>query len=314
MAIRVIERGESRGWTTDETGLKTFTRQWLVEADAAIDEPTANDAVNLFDPTSILYASHPSWPWALCRKVTGRSASKLALQWVVDASYSTGPFRAMGAGGGTGLGFDGTAGNTTAPTAQQANSTPANQRPPTLSVKRRDVVKALEKNAVTGLPVVNSVGDKFDPAPEVFRSHHIFTYEFFRSPSELNWASRSTYQDSINLAAVVILGQTYPQYALRCVDYSLDSVWETGAAGLEFFWKLTCVIEHDPDTWKVKILNTGRRKIVSGKAVQIVDGNGQPVSDPVPLDGGGNPIDPGGTYSYIDQDGYVPLSWSNILA
>ena len=48
------------------------------------------------------------------------------------------------------------------------------------------------------------------------------------------------------------------------------------------------------------------------RAVHIYDGNGQPVADPVPLDGSGTPIEPGGNYAYAEYDGYLPVDWSNI--
>jgi hypothetical protein len=45
------------------------------------------------------------------------------------------------------------------------------------------VTEPLETDAATGNPVVNNVGDPFDPPVEVFRSHRIITCKFFRSPA-----------------------------------------------------------------------------------------------------------------------------------
>jgi hypothetical protein len=271
------------------------------------------DAVVAVDPTAALYASHPYWASALCRSLAAKPNGS-ARVWRVTASYSSAPFEAKGDGSGTGA-------NSTSPDVGQSNQTPADQRPPTISISRKEVSKVLEKDAVTGDRIVNTVGDPFDPLPEIFRSRHLITWKFHRTPVQLDWAARSSWHDTINSLAVNILGKNYPAFSLRCTDYSLDTVWETGPAGLAFFFALTVVAEFDPDTWKVKILNTGKRKWVGSmgdptnprKPQTIVDSAGQPVADPVPLTAAGDPVSVDGAppfpYHYVEPDGYVPLDW-----
>jgi hypothetical protein len=47
----------------------------------------------------------------------------------------------------------------------------------------------------------------------------------------------------------------------------------------------------DPNTWKVKVLNQGFRELKSGKLVQVMGDDGEPVNDPVLLDEDGLKLD-----------------------
>lgn len=311
----VKERWQGRKATTDEQGVRTLKRQWYVTTDAdAVAEPAVIDGVIAADASAALYAPHPAWGWAVCRKLEATPNGGPRV-WLVDAEYSSGSFKASGDGSGTG-------GNTTSPSPEQSNSTPANQRPPTIKIGGRDVTKVLEKDAITGDRVLNTVGDPFDPLPEVQRTYDAITITFFRLPAALNWTTRRLFRDSINNAAYTVLGATYAANTLRCAAYDLDAVWETGETGMQLFFQLTVQLLHDPDGWQPKILNTGRRLLhpaappvlAEPVLVQIVDSAGQPVADPVPLDEDGTPVAPGGTYHYVEPAGYVPRNWTTLLA
>jgi hypothetical protein len=320
--IDIIEQWQGRGATTDEKGVRTLKRQWVVTTDSDLTwEPTVIDAVIAVDPSAALYASHPAWPWALCREITADPNGGPRV-WTVQASYSTAPFEAKGDGSGNaGSGTPEDPGNPTSPSASVSNDTPADLRPPTLSITRKEVTKVLEKDVETGDRVLNNVGDPFDPLPEVFRSHHLITWKFFRAPADLSWGVRGKWLDSINDDDVVVVGRTYPPHSLRCVDYSITSVWETGALGLSYFWEVTVQAEYDPDLWDVEILNTGRRKRIAGsvgdpdnppRLVAIVDEHGQPVADPVPLGAGGEPLGPDDDPVYVTVAGYKPFNWNGV--
>ncbi|MDY3558126.1 hypothetical protein R5W23_000847 [Gemmata sp. JC673] len=306
MAVtKIIPRWQDRGAETDEKGVQTLTRGWIVETnDDLTSEQVVIDSVVLVYPTAALYAPHPHWPPAVCRKLRAKPHEG-PRNWLVTADYSSAPFAANG---------DGTGGsNPTSPSAGQSNSAPANERAPTITVGRKEVSKPLEKDAVTGARVLNTLGDPFDPPAEVFRSNHVITAKFFRSPEQLDWANRSKWMDSVNQATVTILGRPYTAATLRCTEYSLDTVWETGPSGMTFLFAITVQAEFNPDGWQPKILNTGRRRkgATSGDPpVAIVDANGQPVTDPVPLDAAGVPVAPGGAYHYVEPKGYVEKQWN----
>ncbi len=311
--IKVAPRWQDRGATTDENGVRTLTRGWFVTTDDdATGEPEVIDSVGDFDSSVGLYKPHPNWKWAICRKIVGEPNGS-ARQWLVKADYSTAPFPAKGDGSG--------GANTTTPDVTQSNSQPADQRAPTIQISRKEVTKVLEKDAVTGDRVVNTVGDPFDPSAEVFRSHQLITFKFYRTPAQLNWALRGGWHDTINSKVVTILGKNYPALTLRCTAYDLDTVWETGPVGLALFFALTVQAEYDPDGWQPKILNTGRRRWVGSlgdpsnprRLAAIVDGNGQPVADPVPLTAGGDVVDvnvANPVYHYVEPAGYFPVDWN----
>lgn len=313
MAVtKVAERWEARRFTTGEDHVQSFVRQWTVELDdPATAETAIADAVVAFDRSARMYARHPAWRWAVCRSLTG-APEKGPLAWLVTATYSTAPFRAAGTGL-AGLGAPDLP-DPDEPSVESTNRTPADARPPSVTVSRTQVTEPLEKDAVTGLTVTNTVGDRFDPPVEVFRSRLVFTFRIFRARADLKWKTRSAFLDSVNDAPVTILGTTYPAETLRCTDYSAESVWETGPAGMGFYFALTVQAEYDPDGWVLEILNTGRRKNQGGEAVAVVDKAGQPVSDPVLLSAGGLPVPPGGNAHYVFYRGYVRKDWSALLA
>jgi hypothetical protein len=322
MAIEAIgPRYQDRKGTTNEDGTRTLVRAWNVTTTSDADgEPQVIDGVIAADASAELYAAHPNWAWATCRghEATPNGGPRV---WIVKATYSTSQFKASGDGSGEGS-------NGAAPNPAQSMDAQADARPPNIKVARKEVTKVLEKDADTGDRVVNTVGDPFDPLPEVFRSHHVITWTFCRKPSALNWSARAAFMDSVNLAAFVILGKTYPARTLRCTAYDVGSVWDKGEAGQEFFFELTVTAEYDPDTWDVKILNRGRRRWIAGsegdpanppRYEYIRDHTGQVVQEPVPLTEAGDvvpAVEPGEdpAYHYVEPKGYVPRSWATILA
>lgn len=330
MAVtHVGPRWQDRKGTTDEDGTRTLVRSWNVTTDSDDDaEPVVIDGVIAVDDSAGLFEPHPAWAWAVCRNIAA-APNGGPRQWIVTATYKTSPFAASGDGSGTGA-------NGTSPNPAQSMDAAADSRPPNIKVSRKEVSKVLEYDAVDvadGVEdparVVNTVGDPFDPLPEVFRSHHVITFTFCRKPAALNWSTRSAFMDTLNNAGFTILGRTYPAKSLRCTAYDLGSVWDKGDAGMEFFFELTVTVEYDPDGWQPKILNRGRRQWIPGSEGEpelnpprleyIRDHAGQVVSEPVPLTAAGAPVpavEPGEVpaYHYVEPNGYVPVSWTNLLA
>lgn len=320
MAVTGVgERWQGRGASVDEQGVRTLKRQWIVETDDdATGESAVVDAVLLFDNTAALYYPHPQYVFAICRSLDIEPSAS-AKQWFVTAKYSSAAFGSAGDGSGVG-GNDSTPAGSSAPGSGggQSNSTPAEQRPPTLAVTKRDVTELLEKD-LDGDPVVNNLGDPFIPPPEVRRSKRVFTWKFFRRPDQLQWDQRDQWLDSINGDDVYILGKTYPRGTLWCADYSFETVWENSSTGLSFYFALTAQAEYDPRGWDVVLLNTGRRKLVSGEIgnpfdppvlAVVTDQAGQPVADPVPLTATGEQWVTGDDYEYLDDYiGYREYNW-----
>lgn len=315
--INFIKRWQDRGATDDEKGNTELRRGWIVETNAdATDAPEVINALVGFDPSAAMFAPHPSFPRALLRKRSCDPHTS-ARQWLVKAEYSSAPFEAKG--DGTQLRPDGSPQTP----ADQSHVIPADQRPFTISIARKEVTKPLEFDVVTEEDIVNTVGDPFDPPIEVFRSHHIITWKFKKKPQDLNWPFRSAYLDSVNDAEFQLFGRTYEPFSLRCIAYDLDTEWDTGPDNsLILYMALTVQAEFDPDGWKLMTLNTGRRKQVGSqfdpdnpvRKVAIVDEQGQPVADPVPLDATGVPVLPGGAFKHVENDGYIPKNWQFLLS
>lgn len=321
MAIAdVIHDPEGRSGGVDRDAVRTLGEEFTVTTtDPADGVPAVIDGLILWNTGQFawvaLYQPHPDYPRALSTGATAKAVGKSGKVWRVTVGFSSAAFPARGDGGLTVSGLDAPAiTSDTTPNVSQSNQTPANERPPVVNITRKEITVPLEKDAVTGDRVVNKVGDPFIPAPEVFRSHELITFEFHRKPADLNWPARSAFKDKINSNAPVILGKTYPAHSLRVIDYSESTVWDQGATGLELFFKLTVQLEYKPDLWKISLLNTGRRGRPAGAAltdpiVILHDENGQPVADPVPLDLNGYPV-VAGAYEYVNVDGYQIVDFS----
>lgn len=312
----VWEHWDGRGATTDEKGVRTLKRAWHAETDSDLTaEPDVVTAVVLYDRTAALYAPHPAWPWAVCRKITvGPAGGPRA--WKVEAEYSSAAMEAR------------TDGGRGASPADNSQDKPAELRPPTVSVSRKEITVPLEKDVATNKPVANTMGDPFIPPPEVFRSHLLFTFKFFRRPDQLNWLARAAFIDTVNKAAVTVLGVSYPAKTLRCTDYAVEATWEAGPAGMALYFAFTVQVEYNPALasdgstlgWRLEVLNAGKRQLVSAapdfaqRPQLITDAAGQPVADPVPLDANSRPVAPGGPYTYLTFDGYPAVDWTDLVA
>jgi len=321
MAITVKELGEARGWTTSEDGTRVLPRRWVIQSDVPILERAASDALNAFDPTSILYGAHPEWPWAVCRKITGKS-SRGQKTWTVDAEYSTRPFAAAGVGSPTGdFGGGGGIGGADKPSPAQTNSQPANQRPPTMQIDQVEMALPLELDVDTGAAVLNPAGDVYDPPVETKQLVDVITWEFFRSAAQLNWPTRRQYRNSINLGDFTLLGYTYPSRQLWCASYGVFPVWETGPTGMTFFWRLVVKAVESPFDWgwDTKLYARGRNQLVAlgGGAFArqaIVDRSGQPVAEPVGLKSDGTVRLPADSPFYQTFHGFKAKTWAGLLA
>lgn len=71
------------------------------------------------------------------------------------------------------------------------------------------------------------------------------------------------------------------EYTVRCLGWSgeYDEKAQAWSISVEFLYKR--------DGWQIKFLDAGFNEIKGGQRVAVVDGKGNPVSQPVPLDGAG---------------------------
>ncbi len=317
----VTELWDARTSELGEDGTRTATRAFLVKLNTAAPGAGELDAIEAIVESSLpvaLYGAHPAYGWCLARgfKVTREGLAHDTWKGVV--SYSSAPFPA--GGDGTGDPASPTGGGSSSPSASNNRDTPADDRPPEVRIRRKEYKKLLEKDATTGNPVVNAAGDPFDPPVEVERSRIQYELTFYRAPVSFDWAARSSFWDRINDAPVELMGISHATHTLKVQDLSHEGIWDKGAGGaLAFFWKITAVLEYKPDTWKVKLLNAGRREKTGSmgtgfKVTNITDATGATVTDPVPLNGSGERLAVGAPYVYLEFDGYEDADFTSLFA
>lgn len=162
-----------------------------------------------------------------------------------------------------------------------------------------------------GTPVVNSAGCPFDPPVTLPVSYTTISITFFSLRPD--YAAIARYKNSVNDADWEWAGLQIPKDFARCTEYTQTSTYENG----RWYWEHQIVIEVSPDLPynPVKILDAGtmakpattslKDAANTTKLVPITSvHNGQPVTQPVPLDGEGQPLAAGEDPIYLEFQGY----------
>jgi len=143
-------------------------------------------------------------------------------------------------------------------------------------------------------PIVNSVGDQFDPPVQIESSNWTVT-------AKKNIATVPTwlmdYRDSLNDAAITIAGVEFQKHELRISSMSIGEFTVENDVG---FFPFQVTMQQKGETWMREILDQGTHEIktvnVGGTPVQsrvrIVDKKGQHVTEPIRLDGEGLKLEP----------------------
>lgn len=314
----ITEQYDGHSGNLAEDGTRTFRRAFLVnygnlggqDADE-LRGILAHIEVNL--PVAFL-SSHPAYPFALARTVDIKNAGTPEL-WMAEIGYSSKPLIETQAVSPTNANPAEPEVNPAAPSAPSTNNVQADQRPAMFRVSNWTEPRILEFDAATGARVVNSADDPFDPPFEVERTNYTFSFTFFRSPANLNWPAREVLMDCVNDRPWKILGRGYPIGTLRCTKVECQYVWDKGPGGaLSLFWQIDVELKYKRGGWHARLLDQGRREKIVGATlpdgtrpitrVMMTDQAGQPIADPVPLDGNGRRLATGGTLSYLDFKAY----------
>jgi hypothetical protein len=151
---------------------------------------------------------------------------------------------------------------------------------------------------INGNAIVNSAGQYFDPPIEIDDSRPVLT--IVRNEIYFNPAIAIAYQDAIN--SEWFFG--FAPGVVKVANISAVSQVEDDypSAGNKFYyWKVTYEFMMRRGGWTLQLLDQGRFKIsavADGDVMlePIRDADLQPVTDPLPLNGSGQPIDePGPT-------------------
>ena len=128
----------------------------------------------------------------------------------------------------------------------------------------------------SGRPFCNSAGDPVDGLEEETSLAVIkYTNEFNPNPAlDRVWLWLNRCNSQLYLGA--------PQYTLRVTGFSADFDDQS------MLWKTGIELTYNPRGWGLLYYDVGFNKIVDGKRVAITDDFGNPVSQPVALNGSGD--------------------------
>ena len=316
----VSEDLQSRTVELQDGGGRTGKRRFTVVLDMAALTGPELAAVEYYVESALpvsRYDRHPAWPVMIARTVSVQRTGHDSWECVVG--YSSAPFPARGDGGdGTGTSAPG---SSPTPSTGLDNSAKATSRPPEVAFARRELTKILEADVISSAAVKNTVGDKFDPPVEVVRSRLVLKLKYWKPASWWN-VGKANFFDSINLNPVNIAGVTWPARTLRVTNFDPKPVWEQedipgvgppAVQSLTLVYEVSLDLEYDPDEWVIRVLNTGKRKLVSGSPEIIRGSDGAPVQDSVALTAAGAPVAPAGSFHYLTFNGYVRLDFAGLL-
>lgn len=179
-----------------------------------------------------------------------------------------------------------------------------------------------------GIPLTNSAWTPFDPPPEIeySRLKIVITRLHDEYPTSL-----LRFIDTVNLKPVKIdindFRGTLPPFTAKLQGISGSKEYNSG----DPYWRINYEIEYDPlFTWRLNLLDQGFRKATdlygegyddNGNPINPEDENGQwlevakdmsgvPMTDPIKLDGYGQPADMDGYSIYLTYAVYPEVNWA----
>lgn len=161
--------------------------------------------------------------------------------------------------------------------------------------RSRELISPLKKDVVTGKPVVNSAGQRFDPDVEDDVFDLLITV--IENSSQFPVALAKSFINTINDADVAIENETYPEGTLKVVGFRGPVTY---AGGIKYYTK-TIELAFRADGWKINRLDDGRMELdpETDEPMNSLDPSGMPVAEPVLLDGEGHRVEPGGDAHYL---------------
>jgi hypothetical protein len=161
---------------------------------------------------------------------------------------------------------------------------------------------------VDGNPIVNSAGDAFDPPPSSDYVSVFFTIS--RNEQTYNAPQALVFQNKVNSTALSILGMFAVEPGqLRIISIKPTHDYDSSAE----FVNVAYQFEARVDGHQLRILDQGQRGIYTNaddeiSIGEIFDGDGNQVSSPVLLNGGGAPLNPQFKVANTDTEGLSSAS------
>jgi hypothetical protein len=178
--------------------------------------------------------------------------------------------------------------------ARDRNDNPL-QRPTSIRFGFAKFERVAERD-VNGQAIVNSAGSYFDPPPMMDDSRP--TIVMVRNEPSFNAALAMDYQDAVNSAAWF----GFPAGTAKVSQISASDHWENDV----YYWEVTYEFEIRREGWTLRLLDQGRYERSGTNVRPILDANGDPVQDPVLLNGSGSRLDNPGpsTAVFLNFDVY----------
>lgn len=291
----------SKSGSIDQNGIRSYVEVWEVVVDV-IDEVqgTVSGYVD-----GDLYDSYDTDSLARLKKKSAQMVGPKedgGILWTVTCEYDSQPFDQNAS--------DGSGGGPSGDPGQNSAEVQPDLRPPQVSIDSIEV-EELRQIDYDNKPVKNSAGQPFNPPLKVTVYRPQITITLFKALGDDSYGNAVTYIGKVN-------SDTFYGFAantLICKKYSLQSQFEHG----QFWWNKTVVLEAKADGYNpIRILDAGTYELCGGVIKPIRDAEGQPVTDPVPLDGNGKAIynsgcSSGGPVTHLLFKGYPTISYAGIL-
>lgn len=284
----VSERMGGRTGAMDNLGRRKYTRRFTVETTDPLVGPLAVRTATGIPVVGSSYhngvgSGDPRYEFdlgAFCESVSAAEEGDSGVEWVVTCEY--GP-------------FDWT------PFLEEAALWPIRV---SFGGERTERVDYFDN---AGDPILNSAGDPFGDPVTVDDSRVVLTITRNEKVSTFSLAVPETFSDTINDAP-------WNGFAAKTCKMGVITTGEPtyDPNGKYYYYTVTYPVTIDRATWTKKILDQGFNELTGpyDDEVKPVMNNGQPVSDPVPLDGAGHRLDVYGTPVALDFEVYDEADWS----
>lgn len=276
MAVSTVEETSPPSSTVNLKGERTYTRTFLVHTDGQATGPMAvTSALGIAYGTTYSYYAE-SDPAAVVTNISAQPDSPDGLGWRVVVEYGPWP--------------------ETGPLAENPLLQPAE-----VSLSGRELEVPVERDRLGNL-IKNSAGDPFNPTISKDDSRQILSITRNEAAPPMGFP-----RNSVNSVSVTIPGVgTFPPRTLKSMTPQATLQWHQNVPGFAY-WKVTyqfevndrAVYQSDGETligvgWDAAVLDAGFRRLEPGdpSTRRVIEVDGEPAQDPVPLDGSGQPLDP----------------------
>ena len=166
--------------------------------------------------------------------------------------------------------------------------------------------KAIAKDIVD-IPIANSAGDPFNPPITIDDSRSTMTVTRNELVSAFDLTLAEMYRDKINNAP----WNGFDVNVVKCGTISTTEPQYDPTAQV-YYYTVTYAFTINRKGWILDILDAGCNELDAYSNPKPIMHQGQPVSDPVPLDGAGHENPPGAEPNYILIEAYEQVDFEGL--